>query len=418
MTVAPETAHSGTSPSSGERRPPRILHVITLFSIGGATENTLLSVEGLNDLGYDTRILTGPNIETEGSMFERAAKHGVHVDVVAELKRSIHPIFDALAFVKLFTYIRRGRFDIVHTHSSKAGILGRLAARTAGVPIVVHTVHGLPFHGYQTAFMRRAFIVAERFGARLSHRLVAVSKTIVQKALAEGVGSTEQFVVIRSGIELGHYAPEHDHRAETLRRQLGVEQGDLVVGTIARFSILKGHQYIIDAIPRVIEEVPRAKFLFVGSGELEDEFKKRVADAGIADHVIFAGLVEQASIPLYVAAMDVVAHTSLLEGLARVLPQALAARKPVVSFDIDGAHEIVINEKTGYLVPPGDRDRLVTSIVSLLRDEAKRRRFGEAGAEIVAREWSVEKMVSELDAEYRKLLAQHQSRGNGHNATR
>ena len=164
---------------------------------------------------------------------------------------------------------------------------------------------------------------------------------------------------------------------------------------------------MIDAIPQIVERVPQAKFLFVGSGELEEQFKKRVHQQGVGKRVIFVGLVEQKRIPSLISVMDVVAHTSLFEGLARVLPQAFAAQKPVVSFDIDGAHEIITNDRTGYLVQPGNHEQLVAAIVALLTDNKKRLLFGENGFAIVRSKWSVEKMVENIDIEYRKLLANH-----------
>ena len=382
----------------------RILHLITMFSLGGATENTLLSVEGLHALGYDVRIATGPNISSEGSLFDRADRSGIPVEVIPELLRSIHPYYDLVAFFKILGVLRKGKYDIVHTHSSKAGLLGRIAAKLTRVPIIIHTVHGLPFHDYQGKVMHRIFVIAEKIGAMVSDKIITVTHTISQKALAAGVGRPEQFVTVRSGFEMDQFIGHHNN-TRALRRELGLKTQDTVVGTIARFSALKGHQYILDVVPEVVRRVPNTKFLFVGSGELEEHFKKQVEESNLQDRVLFAGLVAQERIGSFIAIMDVVVHTSLLEGLARVLPQALAGKKPVVCFDIDGAHEVVKDGLSGHLVPPRQLTELANAIVDLLTNKRKARLFGSNGQAIVRKDWTQEAMVDGIDVVYRELLA-------------
>ncbi|MBI5464315.1 MAG: glycosyltransferase family 4 protein [Ignavibacteriales bacterium] len=383
-------------------KPVRVLHIITVFSLGGATENTLLSAEGLLKRGYDVQILTGMNIESEGSLFERARRNNVPVKVFPLLRRSIHPVYDVVALMQIFFFLVKERFDIVHTHSSKAGFLGRLAAAAAGVPVVIHTIHGLPFHDYQNKWLSYLYVLIEKIGARFSHKIVAVTDTIIEKSLTVRLGRREKFVAIRSGFEMEEFLTT-PAGANDVRKNLGLQPNDLVVGKIARFSRLKGYNYLMDAIPRVVERVPSAKFVFVGSGELESHYRRMVSDRKLDTHVIFSGLVAQQDIPSLIGALDVVVHTSLLEGLARVLPQALAAGKPVVSFDIDGAHEVVHHAETGYLVRPEDVGGLVEAIVTLLTDEDKRKTFGERGRNFVMDAWSVETMVNGLDHLYQEM---------------
>ena len=383
----------------------RVLHLITIFSLGGATENTLLSVEGLRELGYDVGILTGPNISSEGSLFDRAKRSGIRVEVIPELMRSIHPVYDVIAFFKIYAALRKGHYHIVHTHSSKAGLLGRIAARLARVPIVIHTIHGLPFHDYQGKTIHRIFILAERLGARVSDKIITVTNTITRKALAVGVGVPKQFVTVRSGFEMDQFL-RRSRDIEKLRKDFGIRNTDLVIGKIARFSQLKGHQYLIDIAPEVVRRVPRAKFLFVGSGELESQFKRQVEDSGVRDHVIFAGLVSQERIASLISIMDIVVHTSLLEGLARVLPQAFAAGKPVISYNIDGAHEVVLDGISGYLIEPRNEKELTESIIDLLSDRKKARRFGQRGKQIIRSDWAKEAMVTGINSVYKELLSE------------
>lgn len=382
----------------------RVLHLITIFSLGGATENTLLTVEGLHELGYDVGILTGPNITSEGSLFDRAKRSGIRVEVIPELMRSIHPVYDFIAFFKIYAALRKGRYHIVHTHSSKAGFLGRIAARLARVPVVIHTIHGLPFHEYQGKTIHRIFVLAEKIGAKLSDKIISVTNTITRKALSAGVGVPEQFVTVRSGFEMEQFFRRH-HDAGALRKELGLKKTDLIVGKIARFSQLKGHQYLIDVVPEVVRRVPTAKFLFVGSGELESQFKRLVEESGVRDQVIFVGLVSQERIASLISIMDIVVHTSLLEGLARVLPQAFAAGKPVISYNIDGAHEIVLPGVSGYLVEPCNEKELTESIVDLLKARKKARRFGQNGRRIIKSDWTKEAMVTGINSVYKELLS-------------
>ncbi len=381
----------------------KVLHIITVFSIGGATENTLFTVEGLKSLGYDVSILTGPNIPSEGSLFKAAWQSEVNVTVINELRRSIHPFYDVIAFFEIFKIIRKGKFHIVHTHSSKAGLLGRLAARCARTPIIIHTIHGLPFHKYQNKLIHFLFIFAEKVGTAISDKVVTVTNTIIDEMLTAGISRRNKFVMIRSGFFVERFMKQDDMRQE-LKEKLGLLKDNIVVGKVARFSLLKGYNYIIEAIPEIVKQVPKVMFLFVGSGELEQEMRQRAKELGISNYIIFAGLVEQEKMPYYISIMDVVVHTSLLEGLARVLPQALAAGKPVVSFDINGVHEVVIEGKTGYLVDPESPKQLVKAIVNLINNPQLAQELGANGAEFVKESWTVSAMVDEIHKVYCQLL--------------
>lgn len=389
--------------------PIRVLHVITRMIVGGAQENTLLSVEGLDRLpGYDVTLCSGIDNGPEGELLTRA-RETTRLVVLPELCRNVDPRADLVALWKLYRLMKEGRYQIVHTHSSKAGVLGRIAARMAGVPIVVHTLHSLVFHDYQPWLVNRLWWAIKKVCAPLTDHFISVSDIIVQKAIAAGVARPEKFTTIYSGMELDWYL-HGPHDGAKVRRELGIAPDALVVGKIARLFPLKGHDQLLDAAPEIVRRHPQVRFLLVGDGILQEHLRERARRAGILDNFVFAGLVERERIPEMIAAMDLVVHTSLREGLARVLPQALAMGKPCVSFDIDGAPEVVIDGQTGFLTAPEDSAGLADAIARLVADPELRRRMGEAGRRRVDPDFRAETMVRRIAEIYDMLLDRHRAK--------
>ncbi|MCX7914823.1 MAG: glycosyltransferase family 4 protein [Verrucomicrobiae bacterium] len=374
----------------------RVCHVITRLIVGGAQENTLASCVGLRARGYEVDLVVGPQTGPEGSLHEQARAAGVPMIVLPELVRAPNPLADLPAARALVRLFRQRRYDLVHTHSGKAGFVGRWAARRAGVPIVVHTIHGPSFYRYQNPLGNWLFCWAEKIAAEWTTQFVSVADAMTQQYLAAGVGRPNQYVTIRSGMNVGAFCEARADAA--LRKRLGIEDGDLVVGKVARLFRLKGHRYLFEAIPRIVREIPNVKFLLVGDGPYRQLFERTAGP-----HVIFAGLVPPAEIPRYIAVMDVLVHLSLREGLPRTLPQALACGKPVVAFDVDGAREVCRDGETGFLIPAEDTDRLAEAVIRLLRDPALAHRMGVAGRKWVATEFDERRMVDQLDALYRQL---------------
>ncbi|MPZ17077.1 MAG: glycosyltransferase [Luteitalea sp.] len=389
--------------------PVRVLHIITRMIVGGAQENTLLSVEGLDRLPeYDVTLVSGVDRGPEGDLLVRA-RNSTKLAIVPELGRAVSPLADLVALWKLYRLIRAGRYHIVHTHSSKAGVLGRIAAKAAGAPLIVHTVHGLAFHDYQSWLVNRLWWLTERMCVPLTDHFISVSSLMAQRAIVAGMGRPELFTTVYSGMELDWYLnPSVDPAA--VRREFGIPEGARVVGKIARLFHLKGHDQLFDAAPAIVRRNPDVRFFLVGDGILLDHLRQRAQEQGILRHFVFAGLVDRERIPEMLSAMDVLVHTSLREGLARVLPQALAMGKPCVSFDLDGAPEVVIPGQTGYLVRPGDADGLAHAVTRLLADPDLRRRMGEAGRRRVDPAFRAETMVQEIAALYRTLLDQYPER--------
>lgn len=386
----------------------KVLHVITRMIVGGAQENTLLSVEGLDAMDrYDVTLVSGVDNGPEGELLSRA-RRTTRLIVIPELGRSISPWADLVAFWKLYRLIRRERFQIVHTHSSKAGVLGRLAAYLAGTPIIVHTLHSLVFHDYQPRSVNLALRLIKRALALITDHYISVSRLIAERALAAGIGSPERFTTIYSGMELDWFLAA-DHDGDRVRAELGVPHGAPVVGKIARLFKLKGHDQLLGAVPAVVARHPDVRFVLVGDGILQDHLRSRCEQLGVAQNVVFAGLVDRERIPELLAAMDVLVHTSLREGLARVLPQALAMGRPCVAFELDGAPEVVVPGQTGYLVRPGDAAGLADAINRLLDDPQLRERMGAEGRRLVDPAFREETMVTQIADVYERLLSSPRS---------
>lgn len=398
---------SDEAPEVRDGRPTRVLHIITRLIVGGAQENTLLTAAGQsrNPL-VQVAILAGLDPGPEGDLHEAAREAGVELHLVPYLVRPIRPIGDALALLRLYRFLGRGGYDVVHTHSSKAGILGRIAAKWAGVPVVVHTVHGLPFHDHQAAWKNWLYVRLERLAAKLSDAVLAVSQKTIDGALAAGIGRPELYQKVLSGIDLEPFL----RIGETLspaeaKARLGIPANAPVVGKVARLFPLKGHDLLFDAARRIAEARPDCWFLLVGDGVLREELEARAKTAGIAERTVFTGLVAPDAVPRHLQAMDVVVHASLREGIARVLPQAGAVGKPVVTFELDGAPEVVEDGVSGYLVAPGDTAGLSERTLELLAAPELRALMGERARRFAAEHFPAARMVEAVDAVYARIAA-------------
>ena len=380
----------------------RVTHVITRLIVGGAQENTVASVLGLRHKeNLEVQLIAGRDQGPEGSLAPSLVGVPGLLTVLPELVRPIHPWQDARALRALTRLFREQRPDLVHTHSGKAGILGRLAAARAGVPVIVHTIHGPSFGPFQGALANAIFLAAERRAARVTTHFVSVAEAMTRQYLAAGVGHPEQFTRILSGFPLEPFLAARNDPA--LRARWGLTPEDFVVGKIARLCPLKGHEELFAAAPALRQRCPRMKFLLVGDGPWRGRLATRARALGLENHFIFTGLVPPADMPSVVGLMDALVHLSRREGLPRALPQALAARKPVVASDCDGANEICLPDETGFLVRPGDEGELVERLVQLAGDAALRERLGARGQQLVREHFSVGRMVDELHALYLKL---------------
>jgi glycosyltransferase involved in cell wall biosynthesis len=377
----------------------KIVHIITRLIIGGAQENTLLSCEGQHDHGHEVTLLTGPALGPEGSLEERARTYGYRVEIIDEMRRSIHPLRDWITTHRLIDYLLAHEPDVVHTHSSKAGILGRYAAHRAGVPLIVHTIHGLAFTASTSRTANSVYKMLERRAAPLTDRIVCVADSMRDQSLAANIGRREQYVTVYSGMETAPFLSPPVERDRT-RYRLAIGHDHIVVGTIARLFELKGHEDLLAIAPALCQRFPKVRFLWVGDGVLRAGFEHQIAQMNLKDRFIFAGLVPPSRVPELTAAMDILVHPSRREGLARALPQGALAGKPVVTYDIDGAKEAVIDGSTGFVVPPFDRAKLADRLERLIPDPSLRHSMGEAGRALALSRFDARVMVEALERVY------------------
>jgi glycosyltransferase involved in cell wall biosynthesis len=368
----------------------RVIHVITRLIAGGAQENTILSCEALKDR-YEISLVTGPPEGKEGSLVEEARERGIDTTVLPELVRPLRPWTDFKAFHALASLFRTARPDLVHTHSSKAGILGRLAARRAGVPRIVHTNHGLPFYDFQPWPVRGSYWALERLATGVSDKVVCVGEEMRRKSIQARLGPAGLFEVVPSGIEIDRFVD-----ARSVRGELGIPEGVRVAAVVSRMARHKGHRYLVEAAP------PDVHLLFVGDGEERASLERRVAERGL--QATFAGHVPPERVPNLMASMDVLVHASLWEGLPRAAVEALLAGRPVVAFDCDGAREVVIDGVTGRLVRPKDTAGLTAAISDVLAQPDHGRSLGEEGRRRCRDRFEWRAAGERLDAIYQDLL--------------
>lgn len=382
----------------------RIAHIITRLILGGAQENTVLCCEDLiHRHGDEVLLVTGPPLGPEGSLLDRARAGGIPIEIIPALQRPIHPSRDLISYREIKKTLRRFRPDVVHTHSAKGGMLGRPAAWSLGVPAVIHTVHGAPFHPYQGRGPRLFFQACERWASKRCHAIVSVADAMTDLMVSANVAPRDKFTTVYSGMEVEPFLQSAQHR-DRVRQTLGYRPEHVVVGKIARLFKLKGHDDVIRAARSVIDAVPNVRFLFVGDGIFRDRLQQQIAAAGLTDYFQFTGLVPPEKIPELIAAMDIVVHASLREGLARVLPQALISGKPAVSYDVDGAREVVITNETGILVPPREVNQLSAALQTLAVDPAIRDRLGQEGRRRFTDVFRHENMTAQLRALYQDVL--------------
>jgi len=389
----------------GVGRPIRVLHVITRMNVGGAQENTMLSCALVDRGRFPSTLLTGPETGGQGSLLDECRERGVTVAIEPDLVRAPHPIRDLRAIGRLARLMREGHFDVVHTHTSKAGIVGRWAARRARVPVVIHTAHGWAFTRRDAPLVRSTWVALEKHFARGCDAIVVVGREDQDLALSLGVGGPAQYRLIRSGVELETYRDCPLTKLEA-RAALGLKPGSFVVGSVGRLSRQKAPLDLLAAFAELQRQHPESELVLVGEGPLRESVERAVGEAGLGARVRLLGL--RRDIAGVLRALDVFALASLWEGLPRVVPQAMAAGLPVVATRVGGIGDAVRDGETGWLVPPGDPHGLAARLLELARSPERASAFGRRASERVE-EFSARRMADALAALYEECVARREA---------
>ncbi len=389
----------------------KIVHIITRLILGGAQENTLITCRLLAERGHEVTLITGPALGPEGQLFDQTKGQKYRTIVIDEMRRAILPFKDYASYGKIKALLRELQPDIVHTHSAKAGILGRFAAWSLkgqwgpNRPGVVHSLHGLSFHPYQNPWASRLYIAMEKAAAKRTDYFISVADAMTEQNKAEGIGVDKPYITAYSAIEEDQFlTPIAGDELRDFRRKYDIPPDAVVLVTIARLFMLKGHDYIIESARELSQRFSNVIWLFVGNGNLAEEYKEQIQKLGLTDRFRFTGLMPPDQIPLAIQASDILVHCSLREGLARTLPQAMLCGRPAISFDVDGACEVV-NENTGRLIEPKDVQQLIAACAELIQDKSLRERLGQAGRESVRTKFAPDTMVDTIERVYDSLCS-------------
>lgn len=383
----------------------QVIHMITMLELGGAQQNTLYTVAHLDRSRFQPHLMVGPGgiLDSEARRLPDVLSH-----FLPNLIREVRPHHDLLALRRIRAKVRQvirahpGSPVVVHTHSSKAGILGRWAAWLEGVPIIIHTYHGFGFHGEQKPWARWTFQRLEQWAGRITHKFIMVSRANMDTARRCGIASREGMVLIRSGIPIGDFQEPFEPR-ERIRHSLGVEEpGESIVTMISCLKPQKAPKDFVAVAERVAAEAPGTRFLLVGDGVLRPQVEATVQASGLGGRFSLLGW--RRDVPKILHATDVLVLTSRWEGLPRVLPQAMAAGVPAVATRVDGSPEAIQDGVNGFLLAPGDVDGMALRVLQLLKDPELRVRMAHEGRQRVG-EFDIERMVSQQESLYEELVS-------------
>ena len=376
----------------------KICHVITRMIVGGAQENTLFTIVGHIEKGHEVTLLTGPSPGPEGELLKHSDFPDFEIVEDPNLCRELSPVKDLKSWKFMRNFFKERNFDVVHTHSSKAGVIGRAAAWSARVPFVCHTVHGQAFHPYENGWRNALYIMSERWAAKRCHKIYAVAQAMIDQCVEANIAPQEKYKVVYSGMDIDKFMSAT--REPELRKELRIPEKARVIGAVARLFPLKGYEYFVPAAAEIAKRYPDTHFLIVGNGSMREEMDRDIAALGLTDRFSFAGLVPPDQVCRYIAQMDILMHLSLREGLPRSLVQALACAKPAISFELDGAPEVIIPGQTGYLAEPENTEEVIEAVDKLLSAPDQARAMGEYGRELVKYQFSWRKMADILEEEY------------------
>ncbi len=395
----------------------KIVHIITRLDKGGSAETTLQVVSLLSREKYEVFLAHGLSLEsnmgvTEQEVLERdlslAEKKGLRVFSIPSLVRRLSLKNDLLAFISIYRLIKRIKPHIVHTHTSKAGVLGRLAACLARVPIIIHTPHGHVFHSYYGYILTKIIVFVERILSFMTDKITALTDRERDEHLEQGIASIEKYVIIHSGVRLQQIM-NMNIDVETGKKEFDIPQNSNVIGVVGRLVPIKGHKYLVSAAKRIIKEFDNTVFVFVGDGYLETRLKEQAESLGVRKNIIFTGW--RGDVIEVLDLFDILVLPSLNEGMGKVLIEGMALGKPIVASSVGGIIDLVKNGDNGILVPPRDSDALAEAILKLIRNKNLAQKLGENGKAKVYPEYDTLVMISQIEDLYESLLSNFTSSG-------
>jgi len=381
----------------------KVAHIIARMITGGADENTLFTVQGLNKDRYEVDLIMGE--EFDENIFDKVKNNNFNIIQIKGLKWKLNFLHDPIVLLKLIKLLKGKRYDIVHTHTTKAGILGRIAARIAGVPVIVHGLHGSTFEAFNSGLLNWLLFLFERLTGRFTDAYVSVSGVLSEKYIERGIGKKENYHTVYSGMELEiFYGVRGKIDCRKKRGELGIGVEDFVIGNVARLETRKGHKFLIDAFKSVLEEQKdgHVKLLIIGEGNKRENLESYVEELNLEDKVIFTGYRED--VEELMAMMDIFVLTSFREGLPRVLVQAAAVGMPSIAFNVDGVPEIIEDNHNGFLVKAGDVKQLAKRITQYIDHKELLVLHSKNGRELIKGKWSIEDMVEKIDKIYQDLV--------------
>ncbi len=376
----------------------KVIRIITRLNIGGPAIHVVLLTERLNEK-FKSVLVSGVEAPYEGNMLELMKEKKVKPILIPQLGREINFLRDFITFFKLYHLIKKEKPQIVHTHTAKAGVLGRLAAKLAGVPIILHTFHGHVFHSYFNPFKTKVFILIEKFLSCFTDKVVTVSKGIKKELVSFNIAPAKKIAVIPLGFELEKFLKSGE---DQFRDELNISPQVPFIGIIGRLTPVKNHKLFFDAARKVLESFPKAQFVVVGDGELREELIEYVKSLGIEENVIFTGW--RSDLPQIYSSLDIVVVSSLNEGTPVSIIEAMASSKPVVATRVGGVPDVVVHQETGILVNSLDIDGMAKAINFLLDNPEVRKEMGKKGRQIALEKYDIKKLISNIKKLYQSLL--------------
>jgi glycosyltransferase involved in cell wall biosynthesis len=377
----------------------KVLHIHTLPVISGSGINTFLSMQGMDRNLYEVELACAPG----GRLIPLVQENHMKVRSFKNMVQPLHPLKDTLTLLDLTAFFKRNFYHVVHTHNSKAGFLGRLAAKLAGVPVIVHTVHGFAFHDEEPLWRQVLFRNLERLGSHWCDKMIFISQPLIEWALKDHIVGEEKIAKIYSGIQLDQFCPVKSEEKNKIRNKWNLKQKDHVVGIVSKLWEGKGHGVLIEAFKLLKEKNTDAKLVIVGEGHLYDELFRMVDTNGLRESVLFTGF--QMDVSEIIATFDVAVLPSFFEGMGRVILEAMAMERPVVASRVGGIPDLIEQDVNGLLVRPGDVKELADALEKLLNDKRLARKMGREGRKRIKEQFSAHVMVQSIEKVYRELLS-------------